>query len=174
MPDVDHRQTLMFSATFPREIQMLAADFLRDYVFLAVGRVGSTSQNITQKVWPASKKQSSAAWPQTPNQVSIYCVPELRAQMVYVEEHEKRSMLLDLLATKEENGLTLIFVETKRGADALDEFLYNNGFPVTSIHGDRDQRSREEGALSRCERAVRDPAYGTDAYSALLFWHASC
>jgi len=60
---VDHRQTLMFSATFPREIQMLAADFLRDYVFLAVGRVGSTSQNITQKVWPASKKQSSTAWP---------------------------------------------------------------------------------------------------------------
>ena len=40
----------MFSATFPREIQMLASDFLRDYVFLAVGRVGSTSENITQKV----------------------------------------------------------------------------------------------------------------------------
>jgi len=90
--------------------------------------------------------------------------------MVYVEEHEKRSMLLDLLSNKEENGLTLIFVETKRGADALDEFLYNNGFPVTSIHGDRDQRSREEGALSRRERAMRNPAHGADAYSALLFW----
>ena len=69
MPDVDHRQTLMFSATFPREIQMLAADFLRDYVFLAVGRVGSTSQNITQKVRPASSPQSAAAFapPQAPN-----------------------------------------------------------------------------------------------------------
>ena len=39
-----------FSATFPKEIQMLARDFLQDYLFLAVGRVGSTSENITQKV----------------------------------------------------------------------------------------------------------------------------
>ena len=31
---------------------MLARDFLKDYVFLAVGRVGSTSENITQKVRP--------------------------------------------------------------------------------------------------------------------------
>jgi hypothetical protein len=73
-------------------------------------------------------------------------------QIVYVEEHEKRSMLLDLLAN-EETGLTLIFVETKRGADALDEFLYAKGFKCTSIHGDRDQRSREEGTpRPRCGR----------------------
>lgn len=44
------RQTLMFSATFPKDIQMLARDFLDNYIFLAVGRVGSTSTNITQKV----------------------------------------------------------------------------------------------------------------------------
>ena len=29
---------------------MLANIFLHDYIFLAVGRVGSTSENITQKV----------------------------------------------------------------------------------------------------------------------------
>ena len=29
---------------------MLARDFLDEYIFLAVGRVGSTSENITQKV----------------------------------------------------------------------------------------------------------------------------
>ena len=40
MPPCGERQTLMFSATFPNEIQRLAADFLDDYVFLAVGRVG--------------------------------------------------------------------------------------------------------------------------------------
>merc|ERR1719336_694646 len=38
---------------------------------------------------------------------------------------------------------TLVFVETKKGADSLDEFLYREGFPVTSIHGDRSQRERE-------------------------------
>lgn len=50
MPGVQDRTTLMFSATFPRDIQHLARDFLKDYVFLSVGRVGSTSENITQKV----------------------------------------------------------------------------------------------------------------------------
>jgi len=31
-------------------LQILARDFLHDYIFLAIGRVGSTSENITQKV----------------------------------------------------------------------------------------------------------------------------
>ena len=50
MPDRFNRNTLMFSATFPREIQRLAGDFLNDYIFLAVGRVGSATQNVEQKV----------------------------------------------------------------------------------------------------------------------------
>ena len=108
---------------------MLARDFLRDYIFLAVGRVGSTSENITQKI-------------------------------VWVEEQDKRSFLLDLLDAAglgnagthgsggEEPSLTLVFVETKKGADSLDDYLYREGFPVTSIHGDRTQKEREE-ALRR-------------------------
>ncbi|KAK5107460.1 DEAD-box ATP-dependent RNA helicase [Meristemomyces frigidus] len=111
MPRTDNRQTLMFSATFPRDIQMLARDFLREYVFLSVGRVGSTSENITQKI-------------------------------EYVEDADKRSVLLDILHTHGA-GLTLIFVETKRMADTLSDFLINQGFPATSIHGDRTQRERE-------------------------------
>ncbi|VBB75988.1 Putative ATP-dependent RNA helicase DED1 [Podospora comata] len=111
MPPTGQRQTLMFSATFPRDIQMLAQDFLNDYVFLSVGRVGSTSENITQKV-------------------------------EYVEDVDKRSVLLDILHTHA-GGLTLIFVETKRMADSLSDFLINQNFPATSIHGDRTQRERE-------------------------------
>ncbi|XP_061483452.1 ATP-dependent RNA helicase DDX3X isoform X1 [Rhineura floridana] len=128
MPPKGVRQTMMFSATFPKEIQMLARDFLEEYIFLAVGRVGSTSENITQKV-------------------------------VWVEESDKRSFLLDLLnATGKDclgefqhnsNGsgkdsLTLVFVETKKGADSLEDFLYHEGYACTSIHGDRSQRDREE------------------------------
>ena len=45
-----HRQTLMFSATFPKEIQRLAQDFLYSYLFIAIGRVGSSSDLITQRV----------------------------------------------------------------------------------------------------------------------------
>ena len=50
MPDVQDRQTLMFSATFPRDIQYLARDFLNDYIFLSVGRVGAASENIIQRI----------------------------------------------------------------------------------------------------------------------------
>ncbi|KAM6945584.1 putative ATP-dependent RNA helicase an3 isoform 2-T2 [Aplochiton taeniatus] len=130
MPPKGIRQTMMFSATFPKEIQILARDFLEEYIFLAVGRVGSTSENITQKV-------------------------------VWVEESDKRSFLLDLLnatvipSEAQDNAgeniekpgkdsLTLVFVETKKGADALEDFLYREGYACTSIHGDRSQRDREE------------------------------
>jgi ATP-dependent RNA helicase DDX3X len=119
MPPKEERQTLMFSATFPRDIQILAADFLRSYVFLSVGRVGSTSENITQ-------------------------------QVLWVDDYDKRPKLLEILRA-ESSGLTLIFVETKRGADALDDFLYNQRFRCTSIHGDRTQSQREDALRSfRC------------------------
>jgi ATP-dependent RNA helicase DDX3X len=111
----------------------LARDFLHDYVFLAIGRVGSTSQNITQKI-------------------------------VWVEEAEKRSFLLDLLniqsgktrklrfkyylGIKYSDTLTLVFVETKRGADMLEEFLGSHQYSVNSIHGDRSQAQREEALKS--------------------------
>uniref|UniRef100_A0A4W2F6Z8 RNA helicase n=1 Tax=Bos indicus x Bos taurus TaxID=30522 RepID=A0A4W2F6Z8_BOBOX len=113
MPPKGVRHTMMFSATFPKEIQMFAHDFLDEYIFLAVGRVGSTSENITQKV-------------------------------VWVEESDKRSFLLDLLNATGKDSLTLVFVETKKGADSLEDFLYHEGYACTSIHGDRSQRDREE------------------------------
>lgn len=113
MPGIDVRQTLMFSATFPREIQRLALDFLkREQMFLSVGRVGSTSENITQKI-------------------------------EYVEDQDKRSVLLDLMLGMNISGLTLIFVETKRMADSLEMFLQQQRIAATSIHGDRSQRERE-------------------------------
>ncbi|XP_054168455.1 ATP-dependent RNA helicase DDX3X-like isoform X2 [Oppia nitens] len=124
MPPTGVRQTLMFSATFPKKVQELARNFLDNYIFLAVGRVGSTSENITQKI-------------------------------VWVEENDKKSFLLDLLnaaGLKANNpppdSLTLVFVETKKGADSLETFLERDGYPVTSIHGDRSQREREDALNS--------------------------
>ncbi|KAG2440497.1 hypothetical protein HYH02_010375 [Chlamydomonas schloesseri] len=111
MPPVGHRQTLMFSATFPKEIQRLASDFLANYVFLTVGRVGSSTDLIVQHI-------------------------------EYVTSEEKQNTLLDLISTVEQ-GLTLVFVETKRGADELERILTRNQLPATSIHGDRSQEQRE-------------------------------
>lgn len=39
-------------------------------------------------------------------------------------------------------------METKKGADALEDYLHKEGYPVTSIHGDRSQREREEALRS--------------------------
>lgn len=105
----DGRQTAMFSATFPREIQQLARDFLLDYVYLTVGRVGSTNDFITQK-------------------------------LVYADEQQKPKMLLSLL--KESNGRVLVFVETKKKADVIEDYLCHQGLSATSIHGDRSQTER--------------------------------
>ena len=116
MPPCGERQTMLFSATFPREIQRMAADFLDDYIFLTVGRVGSSHALITQSV----------------ERVNSY--------------HEKSEMLLDLVEVVP--GLTLVFVETKRGADQLEDFLCTNGKPATSIHGDRTQQEREAALKS--------------------------
>ena len=44
------RQTMMFSATFPNNIQRLAGDFLNNYVFLTIGRVGGAASDIDQRV----------------------------------------------------------------------------------------------------------------------------
>ncbi|KAB1222423.1 DEAD-box ATP-dependent RNA helicase 37 [Morella rubra] len=119
MPPPGVRQTMLFSATFPKEIQRLASDFLSNYIFLAVGRVGSSTDLIVQRV-------------------------------EFVHESDKRSHLMDLIHAQKENGvhgkpaLTLVFVETKKGADSLEHWLCLNGFPATTIHGDRTQQEREQ------------------------------
>jgi len=54
-PDESCRQTMMFSATFPKEIQDLALDFLDPtYVWIGVGRVGEASTMVDQKFKDAS------------------------------------------------------------------------------------------------------------------------
>lgn len=106
------RQTFMFSATFPTEIQRLAGDFMKNYVFVAVGRVGAASKDVTQRI-------------------------------EWVEQQDKVQFVVDFL-TRVPEGLVLVFVETKRGADYLEEVLTRYNFPASSIHGDKSQRERED------------------------------
>jgi len=102
----------MFSATFPSEVQQLALDFLKDYLFLTIGILGSANNDVTQK-------------------------------FLEVEKFKKRDTLIETLKDVGTDR-TLVFVETKRNADFLASILSNEGFPTTSIHGDRLQREREE------------------------------
>ena len=69
-----------------------------------------------------------------------------------VEKFAKREKLLELLR-EVGTDKTLVFVETKRNADFLASALSGEGFPTTSIHGDRLQREREE-ALSDFKNGI--------------------
>ena len=49
------RVNLMFSATFPKEIQQLAQDFLNEYIFLAIGEVGGANSDVEQIIHQVPK-----------------------------------------------------------------------------------------------------------------------
>ncbi|XP_034140754.1 ATP-dependent RNA helicase vasa [Drosophila guanche] len=104
-------QTLMFSATFPEEIQRMAGEFLNNYVFVTIGVVGGACSDVKQTIYEATK-------------------------------FNKRSKLMEML--KESADGTIVFVETKRGADFLASYLSETEIPTTSIHGDRLQSQREQ------------------------------
>merc|ERR1719343_1743529 len=109
------RQSMMFSATFAREVQHMARDFLNDYVFITVGRVGSASELISQHVQYAGELKQ-----------------KVRALEKAIADHLPK------------DGLAVVFVETKRAADTLELSLHEAGVAVTAIHGDRSQQQREE------------------------------
>jgi len=125
-------QAMMFSATFAREVQLMATDFLTDYLFITVGRVGSASELVTQKV-------------------------------VYAEDNTQKVRALDKAINDylPKDGLCVVFVETKRGADALELDLHQRNIAVTAIHGDRSQAEREE-ALAAFKSGANPILVATD------------
>lgn len=63
--------------------------------------------------------------------------------IVQTDPAMKRQAMYDLLHSMPP-ARTLIFVNNKRSADELDDFLFNRGLPCTSIHADRTQLERED------------------------------
>merc|ERR1719228_2603350 len=115
MPEKGKRQTLMFSATFPDDIQTAAQDFLHDYLFLTVGLVGGACSDVEQIFHQVEKH----------------------------DKREKLEELLND-PERDPKERTLIFVQTKKNTEFLATHLSQEGLPTTSIHGDRLQREREE------------------------------
>ncbi|XP_075980870.1 ATP-dependent RNA helicase vasa [Anticarsia gemmatalis] len=112
MVPTDKRQTLMFSATFPEDIQHLAGKFLNNYLFVAVGIVGGASTDVEQVFHQVTKYEKQATLKKL------------------IEENDRKRIL--------------VFVETKRNADFIAAMLSEQQMLTSSIHGDRQQREREE------------------------------
>jgi ATP-dependent RNA helicase DDX3X len=65
----------------------------------------------------------------------------------WIDEDLKKKALYDLLFSLIP-ARTLIFVNNKRTADDVDDFLFNRGLPSSSIHADRTQREREDSLVA--------------------------
>lgn len=107
------RQTLMWSATWPKEVKTLAADFLTNPIKTFVGSTElKASEHVTQEV--------------------LIC-----------EDFDKQRLLFQVLQSIKEGDRTLVFSETKRGCDNITRTLRANGFPALAIHGDKGQSERD-------------------------------
>ncbi|KAJ1960753.1 ATP-dependent RNA helicase dbp2, partial [Dispira parvispora] len=109
------RQTLMWSATWPKEVERLALDYLGDFIQVNIGSLDlSASHTITQTV-------------------------------KVVSAHEKIPLLMDELKhiMSQAENKTIIFSATKRGADRLARDISNAGYSALAIHGDKGQNERD-------------------------------
>jgi probable ATP-dependent RNA helicase DDX4 len=47
----------MFSATFPEEVQALAANYMEDYIFVTTGTVGGTNPDVQQTFYECARNE---------------------------------------------------------------------------------------------------------------------
>merc|ERR1719287_53746 len=80
-------------------------------------------------------------------------------KVMWVDGRDKTPTCVELL--KNVSGKTIVFVNTKRSADTLEDDLYNLGCPAASVHGDKDQRERER-ALDAFKTGKISVIIGTD------------
>ena len=113
------RQSMMFTATWPREVQALAMEFLINPVEIKFGDVNNLNANkdITQVI-------------------------------KVISEHEKEDTLQAVLKEINPSGetdqipKTIIFVSRKHACDTLANKLWDMGYHVDSLHGDKQQFQR--------------------------------
>ncbi|XP_061386445.1 ATP-dependent RNA helicase p62 isoform X2 [Musca vetustissima] len=111
------RQTLMWSATWPKEVKQLAEDFLGDYIQINIGSLElSANHNIRQVIDVCEEND---------------------------KEEKLKSLLSEIYDTSENPGKIIIFVETKRRVDHLVRFIRSFGVRCGAIHGDKSQSERD-------------------------------
>jgi len=106
------RQTLMFSATMPKQIKDLALEILRTPETITITKRERTNQDITQKFY-------------------------------VVSENERDDALLRLIDYINPSKC-IIFCRMKREVDRLSSYMTSQGFKVASLHGDMEQKQREQ------------------------------
>ncbi|PIA17782.1 P-loop containing nucleoside triphosphate hydrolase protein, partial [Coemansia reversa NRRL 1564] len=109
------RQTLMWSATWPKEVQQLARDFLHDYIQVNIGSLDLAASHHIKQI--------------------VEVIPE-------EDKRHRLSRHLEKIMDQRENK-TIIFSVTKRNADDITRNLRQDGWPALAIHGDKSQSERD-------------------------------
>eukprot|EP01101_Sappina_pedata_P000749 TRINITY_DN1093_c0_g2_i3.p1 TRINITY_DN1093_c0_g2~~TRINITY_DN1093_c0_g2_i3.p1 ORF type:complete len:619 (-),score=270.76 TRINITY_DN1093_c0_g2_i3:3-1859(-) len=108
------RQTLLWSATWPKEVQTLANEFQNNPVKVKIGSIELTAN------------------------------PDIKQIIVCCTEDEKLAKTVKILEEQTKDaGKVIIFSQTKKGADVLTRTLRTEGWPALSIHGDKAQAERD-------------------------------
>lgn len=124
-----NRQTLLFSATFPNEIESVAQQIMRKPVRIEVESLHA-SHIIEQRVYEVGD-----------------------------DEHRLQALQLLLLDLDPESAV--VFCNTKRETQALADGLKESGFSAMSLHGDLDQKQRDQ-ALVRFDNKSINIIVATD------------
>ncbi|EPB73233.1 DEAD/DEAH box helicase [Ancylostoma ceylanicum] len=133
----EERQTLMFSATFPPEVQCVATQQLKsDFLMITCGKIGVANKCIQQEF------------------VEITSAEQKKDKLLEMLEVDLKSYVANKDADVFKKK-TMVFVSRKVYADTLGVLLCQAGIPSTTIHGDRGQGLRAE--------AINDFKYGRKA-----------
>eukprot|EP00566_Odontella_aurita_P035991 CAMPEP_0113549756 /NCGR_PEP_ID=MMETSP0015_2-20120614/13611_1 /TAXON_ID=2838 /ORGANISM="Odontella" /LENGTH=577 /DNA_ID=CAMNT_0000450503 /DNA_START=118 /DNA_END=1847 /DNA_ORIENTATION=+ /assembly_acc=CAM_ASM_000160 len=129
----DQRQTLLFSATWPKEIQRLAHDFLTDPIQVNVGEVDAlvANKDIKQEILMCSEGDKFEMLKEILNKLTKEG-PEAMEKMA--------ANARDLGGKK--HPKVIVFVAKKVSCHELSNRLWDDGFAVDSLHGDRAQWER--------------------------------
>lgn len=127
----DNRQTLLFSATWPKEIQRLAFDFLTDPVQVNVGEVGvlNANKDIKQHIHMISESDKLE---------KLISILKDLTDVGEADNGEDRRK--DIGGKK--HAKIIVFTAKKISCNDLANQLWDDGFAVDCLHGDRAQWER--------------------------------
>jgi len=131
------RQTLLFSATWPKEIQRLAHDFLKDPVQINVGEVNAlvANKDIKQTIHMISEEEK---------------IGKLESILKEICDNSNSAEEKARVANGgKAHAKVIVFVAKKISCNDLANKLWDDGFAVDCLHGDRPQweRSKVMGAF---------------------------
>lgn len=133
------RQTLLFSATWPREIQQLAFDFLKDPIQVNVGDVNSLNANkdIKQHIVMCNDSEKFEKLAAILKDLTAQGIPETETKPT----NNGRGPPPRDLGGKTHPKI-IVFTAKKISCNDLANQLWEDGFAVDCLHGDRAQWER--------------------------------